>query len=171
MHPVLQFFLTIIVSVLIGCLWGAATFTINQNKGYYENGFWWGFWLGWIGLVIVLCKQDINRYSYNYTPTTKESDTPSDKPHPAIAAQPVPDGGWRCECGRAHAAYVISCACGRSKIPMPVAEAEVSAEPDADIRDSEERIITLLKEYKALLDCGAITQDEFEKKKNQLLNK
>lgn len=168
MHPVLQFFLTIIVSVLIGCLWGAATFTINQNKGYWNNGFWWGFWLGWIGLVVVLCKSD-NHYSYYSSSVDKNF--PSDQPHPAIASQPVPNGGWRCECGRAHAAYVISCACGRSKIPMPVAEAEVSAEPDADIRDSEERIITLLKEYKALLDCGAITQDEFEKKKNQLLNK
>lgn len=168
MHPVLQFFLTIIVSVLVGCLWGAATFTINQNKGYWNNGFWWGFWLGWIGLVVVLCKSD-NHYSYYSSSVDKNF--PSDQPHPAIASQPVPNGGWRCECGRVHAAYVSSCACGRSKIPMPVAEAEVSAEPDADIRDSEERIITLLKEYKALLDCGAITQDEFEKKKNQLLNK
>lgn len=169
MHPVLQFFLTIIVSVLVGCLWGAATFTINQNKGHYENGFWWGFWLGWIGLIIVLCKPNCN-YPH-YSAPSQSVATPSDKPHPAIASQPVPNGGWQCACGRVHAAYVSSCACGRSKIPMPVAEAEVSAEPDADIRDSEERIITLLKEYKALLDCGAITQDEFEKKKNQLLNK
>ena len=110
MHPVLQFFLTIIVSVLVGCLWGAATFTINQNKGYWNNGFWWGFWLGWIGLVVVLCKSD-NHYSYYSSSVDKNF--PSDQPHPAIASQPVPNGGWRCECGRVHAAYVSSCACGR----------------------------------------------------------
>lgn len=29
--------------------------------------------------------------------------------------QPVPEGGWRCVCGRPHAAYVSSCICGVNK--------------------------------------------------------
>lgn len=166
MHPVLQFFLTIIVSVLIGCLWGAATFTINQNKGYWNNGFWWGFWLGWIGLVVVLCKSD-NHYSYYSSSVDKNF--PSDQPHPAIASQPVPNGGWRCACGRVHAAYVSSCACGKSKIPAPAVETELPEETGIEICEPEERIIVLLKEYKGLLDSGAITQEEFDNKKKQLL--
>ncbi len=173
MHPLLQLILTIIVCAFAGCLWGAATYTINQNKGYYENGFWWGFWLGWIGLVIVLCKQDINRYSYYPASrqATNQHAIPSDKPHPAIASQPVPNGGWQCACGRVHAAYVSSCACGKSKIPAPSAEAEPIIEPNMKTGEPEERIIALLKEYKALLDCGAITQEEFDNKKKQLLDK
>lgn len=33
----------------------------------------------------------------------------------------------------------------------------------------EERTVALIKKYKELLDCGAITQGEFDEKKKQLL--
>ena len=160
MNPFLSFFITVIVCVINGCLWGAATHAINRNKGYWTNGFWWGFWLGWIGLIVVLCKSDNN---YVYYSSSVDKHFPADQPHPAIASQPVPAGGWRCTCGRVHAAYVTSCTCGNSKI-------STSDQEEEQLCESEERTVTLLKEYKALLDNGTITQEEFDQKKNQLLH-
>lgn len=51
----------IMVTLCIGAyfgicfFWGFVTKTINKNKGY-EGGFWWGFCLGIIGVIIVACK-------------------------------------------------------------------------------------------------------------------
>ena len=32
---------------------------------------------------------------------------------------PIPEGGWRCSCGKVHAAYVSSCVCGVNKRDIP----------------------------------------------------
>lgn len=166
----------IIVILINACIWGLATFTINSNKGYYNNGFWWGFWLGIFGLLVVLCKPESHGYYYspNREPERK------DRLQPVTGPQTVPAGGWKCSCGRAHAAYVSSCPCGVSKaeimIPGINKEAVTSPAPVAKpavttaVLASEERIIATIKEYKNLLDSGAITQEEFDRKKDQLLS-
>ena len=51
----------ILVVLIWAVIWGCITKKINQDKGY-EGGFAWGFWLGLIGLIVVLCKSD-NRSS------------------------------------------------------------------------------------------------------------
>ena len=41
------------------CLWGFVGKQIVKSKGYPESmnkGFWWGFFLGWIGLIVCLVK-------------------------------------------------------------------------------------------------------------------
>ena len=41
------------------CLWGFVAKQIVKSKGYPESmnkGFWWGFFLGWIGLIVCLVK-------------------------------------------------------------------------------------------------------------------
>lgn len=101
--------------VLLVPLWlifGFATRTINRNKGY-EGGFWWGFLLGPIGLIIIACKPD-NRVHRNV-----------------------------------NGAYSIGSEAGRN--------------------DMELERLQKLKMYKDLLDSGAITQEEFEAKKNVLM--
>ena len=35
-----------------GCVFGAVTKAINRNRGK-DGGFWWGFFLGIIGIIIV----------------------------------------------------------------------------------------------------------------------
>ncbi len=44
----------IVVFVLQGCVWGIATHCIGKSKGQ-NNCFWWGFFLGLIGLIVVIC--------------------------------------------------------------------------------------------------------------------
>ena len=41
------------------CLWGFVGKQIVKSKGYPESqnkGFWWGFFLGWIGLIVCVVK-------------------------------------------------------------------------------------------------------------------
>ncbi len=163
----------LIVILILSCIWGLATYTINSNKGYYNNGFWWGFFLGIFGLLVVLCKPE--SHGYYYSPN-KEPER-KNRLQPVTGPQTVPAGGWKCSCGRAHAAYVSSCPCGITKADIlvpgikkePVA-VSVSDTKDTPVIESEEQIIAIIKEYKNLLDSGAITQEEFDRKKNQLLN-
>lgn len=46
-----------LVYILIwGVIWGAICQAVGNSKNI--NGFWWGFCLGFIGLIIVLCSKD-----------------------------------------------------------------------------------------------------------------
>lgn len=42
----------LLISFVIRCIFGAITNKMNQEKGY-ENGFWWGFFLGVLGIIII----------------------------------------------------------------------------------------------------------------------
>ena len=44
----------IISYTLFGIIWGFATQSIGKSKGH-QNCFWWGFFLGLIGLIVVVC--------------------------------------------------------------------------------------------------------------------
>lgn len=44
----------IISYTLFGIIWGLATQSIGKSKGH-QNCFWWGFFLGLIGLIVVVC--------------------------------------------------------------------------------------------------------------------
>lgn len=50
-----------------------------------------------------------------------------------------------------------------------VVNVTVNQDSDNAYYNNEIDIIEIIKEYKALLDCGAITQEEFEQKKKELL--
>jgi len=39
------------------CIWGLATNSIGESKGY-KHCFWWGFFLGLLGLIVVACLSD-----------------------------------------------------------------------------------------------------------------
>lgn len=150
--------LSFVISIIIRCLWGAASYAINSNKGYYNNGFWWGFWLGLIGVIVVLCKPDARTQYYETYG------------YPSQYGNKIPEGGWKCTCGTIHSSYVTSCSCGKSKRevlnPTPAPKPQPSS---AAAEDKESKIIAALQEYKKLLDSGVLTQEEFEQKKQQLL--
>lgn len=102
--------------------------------------------------------------------------------------------GWKCRfCGRINAVYVGTCGCGRTKeesmlknnniqevksksLEMNSKSEETKAGNEESKPKSEDTKISnqienleLLKKYKELLDIGAITQEEFENKKKEII--
>lgn len=148
--------LSIIINLVVACVFGVVTKLINENKGYY-GGFAWGFWLGWIGIIVVACKPT-NYYSPRESIIVPAHNTNT-------RAMVLSDGSWQCRCGRHNARYVSSCVCGMNK-------SQIAAENTAEeVNDDEAKNISALKEYKELLDNGVITQEEFEEKKKQILSR
>lgn len=76
------------------------------------------------------------------------------------------EGGWKCTCGKVHATYVSSCACGANKRQVLTTQDTQQAAP---MNADEQSNISAIKKYKELMDSGAITPEEFEAKKKQLL--
>jgi len=164
-------FVSVIISLLItvgiASIWGAVTWKINDNKGYASNGFWWGFFLGWVGVIVVACKANVSNYQmtgWKCVCGKVHSDYVTacacGRTRNTVAS--VPEGHWTCSCGRIHAPYVTSCICGISK--------KEALRPATASASSEEDTVKLLKEYKNLLDSGAITPEEYEAKKQKLLD-
>ena len=59
----------------IGSIWGRVTRNIIRNKGYKENWFWWGFFFGFMAVIVALTKPDItNRYGSTYVPIDEEAE-------------------------------------------------------------------------------------------------
>lgn len=102
--------------------------------------------------------------------------------------------GWKCRfCGRINAEYVGTCGCGKTKtesalwksntvetIPRieevrPSVEEVKSSIKEVKPKSEEAKIksqienLELLKKYKELLDIGAITQEEFDNKKKEII--
>ncbi len=148
----------IIAFLIWGVIWGAATQAIVYNKGYEENWFWWGFFFGIIALLVALAKPQL----YSAGPLSPQLAQEAEE------RRTLEMGGWKCTCGRANPSYTGTCACGRSKQEVLAASAEKAAVP-AEKEEQEARTLDLIKEYKGLLDAGVITQEEFEKKKKELL--
>ena len=94
---------------------------------------------------------------------------------PASEAKKNP-GGWRCVCGRVNYSYISTCACGRKRADQqPAAEAgnpqpggKTAKAVPAGPMDEQSRM-KALRDLKALLDEGIITQQEFEAKKKSYL--
>ena len=70
--------LYIVIALACMCGFGFVTQTINKNKGY-EGGFAWGFFLGFIGIIVVACKPSMiaptNQSNSNSSSVGSESNT------------------------------------------------------------------------------------------------
>lgn len=187
--------------VIGGAIWGLVTKKVAESKGYYyDNSFWWGFFLGFIGLIVILVRPD--NHNQEVRRLQPESTYPTDSGRwicsncgtengsrstclscgagkPQSAA-----GSWRCQCGKINAGYTGTCSCGRNKYgafadPRVQQSAPVNATPTyaspsnpAPANTNEvmpEAKFREIKAYKELLDTGIITQEEFDKKKRELL--
>ena len=151
-----------IIGLIVSFFLGVLTQGINESKGY-SGGFAWGFWLGIIGIIVVSCRQPNPYYSYQ---------TESIIRAPAPVNEVPPPGGWKCICGKGHAAYESGCVCGRSKTEaLQNAKKDTSEDQQSSKKDTSTSTDTIsaIKEYKKLLDDGIITQEEFDAKKKQLL--
>ena len=77
------------------------------------------------------------------------------------------EDGWKCICGQLNASYVGTCSCGRTR--ADVEDLKKKKEQEQNQAGESERL-KQLQQYKALLDCGALIEEEFTAKKKQLLN-
>lgn len=154
----------IIGGLIYCCICGFVSKTINENKGY-EGGFWWGFILGILGIIVVACKSENIGSSYY---STSSQDKVSSYSKEIAETNMLASGGWKCvKCGRVNPSYNTgSCVCGNSKMEN---EKIKTAEIRKDNSTSELQNIQKLKSYKELLDIGAISQEEFDAKKKELL--
>ena len=93
------FFGFLIGYILIGIIMGYTTQYLAKCKGY-EGGFWWGFFLGIIGLLVVGFRPDIQSQ-------------PSSYERPAWAEE---KRTWTCLCGAENAYTLNYCtSCRRSR--------------------------------------------------------
>jgi hypothetical protein len=144
----------LIFIVICGSIFGYLTKRLNEKKGY-EGGFWLGFILGVIGLIIVACKEE-KRINF------------------AEEQHLLATGGWKCyKCGTVNPIDKRVCRCGVAKQEHAetIKAVEEARAKEERKEESEKELHNLqkLKAYKDLLDSGAITQEEFDKKKAELL--
>lgn len=181
-----------IIAIVQALVFGFATKIVIENKGYDDNWFWWGFFFGFIALIVACAKpQNINYTSSSSQPsqpayTSYSSSYGSNLNKDANKAyneQLLANGGWKCSCGRVQASYVSSCSCGRSKSEVLNAQykkkqenerKQVELKKQEEVKKQVEAMdemskVSVIKEYKELMDAGAISQEEFEAKKKQLL--
>lgn len=90
---------TVIISfigILIICFtFGSITKHISEKKGY-EDGFAWGFWLNFIGIIVVACKPDIR----SNKPQEYES---------MFSQTQIKDKVWQCICGQENSDKLNYC--------------------------------------------------------------
>ena len=146
--------------IINGVVWGIITQLIISHKNYDENWFWWGFFFGFIAVIVAAVKP-VNR---SYYETKILSSVAMEKHDNDI----LKNSGWKCKkCGRVNPSYTGTCACGNTKANNVAA---VSSKPAAPQPAKEPDQFQAIRKYKELLDDGIIGQEEFDKKKNELLN-
>ena len=160
---------------LIGCLiWGFICKAIVSGKGYSDEdnkGFFGGFFLGIIGLIVCASKPSvINVQSYQ------------DKINQKIYHREPVNTSWVCNCGARNSINEETCQrCGRLKMSIDVPKAKNIPAPrpitavqttvrqtpiaNNDLKSIKEEIVQL----KAMLDEGLITEEEFAAKKKKIL--
>lgn len=159
----------IIVSVVMGCIFGAISKHINESKGYY-GGFAWGFWLGIIGIIVVAVKPNINvnnSYCGDDEYTMRMKNYSQEKHNNETLAA----GGWTCtKCGAINPKYLTTCNCGmfKGENERYLEKSKEEAQKQETIKKELDNAEMLLK-LKKMLDEGIITQEEFDEKKKQLL--
>ena len=159
------FFIVFILFIIQGVIFGVAVNAIIANKGYRENWFLWGFFFGFVALIVALSKPPKPYEPVRENLLLRRSEGP----------QSVNSGSWKCVfCNSTNANNVTTCSCGKSKEDSQQKIREERNRTQRDIKkvvQEEAYIIKIIAQYKKLLDAGAITQEEFDKKKQSLLHK
>ena len=150
----------LIIYLVVGVICGLICSGISSSRDM-DGSFWWGFWLGIIGIVIVAVRPNEQKYeSSNYA-------APKGTSNSFVYNNDIPYGGWKCKkCGQANLGYVSTCSCGAKRDEQNI---KLDRNPPKAASISEADRIKHIKEYKELLDAGVITPEEFDKKKASLL--
>lgn len=160
-------FVSLVASIIWGVIWGSVTKSVIENKGYDENWFWWGFFFGLFAFIVALTKPDINamRAVSNVSNAGWLRRLEDEKKN--MLPGEMKNGSWKCVCGDVNPQHTGTCACGRSyqEVLGIVRQNKEAEKAQKNINAADE-----VKKLKELLDMGAITNDEFEIKKKELLN-
>ncbi len=155
-------FIYLIIVIFWGVVWGIATNAVIQNKGYSENWFWWGFFFSIIAVLVALSKPQVQ---YSEEDAVREA---NEKREQVMLS----DNGWKCDkCGKMNPSYTGTCGCGltRAQSEARKRQREEEKKKMAEVK-KESDAIEKIKQYKELLDSGILSQEEFDKKKTELLH-
>ena len=158
-----------------GIIWGFTAKAVVTNKGYEDEGtkyFWLGFFFSFIAVIVAAAKPVYQKQDNHQLRSTTFSNTEEERQQEILD-----DGGWKCVCGRVNYYYSSRCYCGKSRSEGDVKKQVTKESKNAEAKKgaakskeySEAERIRLIKDYKKLLDTGILTQEEFDKKKEQLL--
>ena len=178
-----------LIAVLFWAIvWGFVVQKVNANKGY-EGGFWLGFFLGIIGLIIVLTKPDQHsKVEQNALHTYSEE---------MRQKEMIAKGGWKCIfCNRVNPEYSTTCACGQKRntsrwasengvrpfricprckklhdTVVTECECGYGQRPQPQPAQKNEAFADKLVDLKKLLDSGVLTQEEYDAKKAEILSR
>lgn len=165
-------FVFFIVWFIQALVFGYICDSIIQNKGYNESWFLWGFLFGILAILVALSKPEVHRYSSSIYET----------PNWAKPEKMRSSNGWECAfCRTVNDSYVGTCVCGKTREESDKRKDVIEqykktrqieeAKAPTDALHKELQWIEVIKQYKELLDLGAITNEEYEKKKNAILNR
>ncbi len=147
------YFIVAVSSIVSAIVLGIAARTINENKGY-DGGFAWGFFLGWIGLIVVMSRDEVHSYRANAEYDSRLSTYSQEVNNRRI----LNDGDWKCnKCGTTNPHYQTTCICGLGK--------QENKTYNINETTSVESVVKLGELY----DKGLISEEEFTAKKKQLL--
>lgn len=136
---------TLLINICIRFAWGSWTSSIGSRKGR-DNCFWWGFLLGLLGLIIVLCMSDYSSSEYYDSSSSGDND-------------------WICpKCGKRNTMFYAMCECGLSRDEakrlnekkIQLQKMQVDEESQ---KDKEEAMQKLMNE-KVSTEYGELTQPE-----------
>ena len=167
--------------LIMALIWGFATKAVIKNKGYDENWFLWGFFFGFIALLVAIAKPENVRHSsgepkgLSYSGLNSDNDNGKGYFH-GFDNMKQKDDSWVCTCGARNGNMYTTChKCGKNRYEKKTAEAAspaatASTQPAEPKQSSAEDAAAQIKDYKKLLDEGLITEEEFNAKKKQILN-
>ena len=179
----------IIAYLIDGIIFGLITDHVAKSKGYF-SGFWWGFWLGLIGLLVVGFRPNLEQAAAAQAAYT---------PMYGGALKPEEKKTWTCTCGaknserldycpicqknradvvkpditcphcgvKNNASRTICVMCDKpldGSLPEPSAPAVPDAAASAELAD-------LLEKLAALHTQGVLNDDEFNRKKAEMLSR
>ena len=179
--------------IIYGIIFGLITKYVAESKGYY-GGFAWGFFLGVIGLLVVGFRPNINDQTYSshtsmYPEAARQiAAEASRKTWICSCGQSNADSLSYCtrcrrsrgedsykpkitcpHCGaQNHNSNVTCFACGKNLSEEPKRVEKEKMEEKALPADNKN--IELLQQLAKLHDQGILTDEEFQKKKDVILN-
>lgn len=182
-----------IIGIIIwGIAWGIVCLKVAKNKGI-DDGTWfiWGLLFGLLAFFVVISKPNkvtiIQDFNGGYISNSEKIDwvCPRCRHYNAgsisecICGQQRPikrvkevqvqesKNDWKCMfCGKVNAEYVGTCGCGKTKQDSV---RKLKAKTKDAHCDTQLESLELLRKYKELLDIGAITQEEFDNKKKDII--
>lgn len=136
---------------------GGVCYSIVKSKGYdteENNGFWWGFFLSWIGIIVCCAKPSVlvartggRKRQYSSKQNTNDTIT------------------WKCICGERNPMNIDLCrSCGQPRKYQSI-----------QIKEKKEEILdcgpmqTQLNEAILLRKQGYITEEEFVQMRKNIL--